>query len=131
MITRPEYIYDDNNNIIGAVNGDFELENCKYNFENKKIICDFQDKIKHQLILDVKIKNDCEINMNTTFKTADLYAPSFDSKKLNKTHFVAYYEREKDKIVNFSIEAKKFVFLTNENCKFIVNIKHATIRKAK
>ncbi|ORY74493.1 hypothetical protein LY90DRAFT_699333 [Neocallimastix californiae] len=134
MITRPEYLYDENNKIIGAVNGDIELENCKYNFNDKKVTCDFEDKGKYQLIVDVKVKgkNECVINKNTTFKSVDLYGTDFENpKKLVKTNFIAYFDRKDNKIVDFSIEAKQFVIVTNKKCKLTVSIKRAVLRKNK
>ncbi|KAG4105879.1 hypothetical protein H8356DRAFT_538106 [Neocallimastix lanati (nom. inval.)] len=134
MVTRPEYSYDKSDGSINAVNFDIPLKNCKYNFNDMKVTCDLKDKKKYQFIVDVKVKgkNECTINKNTTFKSVDLYGSYFeDPKKLVKTNFIASYDRKDNKIVDFSIDAKQFVFVTNKKCKLTTSIKRAVIRQNK
>eukprot|EP00833_Pecoramyces_ruminatium_P002638 jgi/Orpsp1_1/1176670/evm.model.c7180000058536.1 len=115
MVTSPEFIYDDDNRVIGAVNGDRELENCVYKVNKNKIYCSFQDREKYNFIVDVKVDDSCKISNETTFKKVDLCNNDSDE-PISKTNFIAYYEKEDGKLKTLNLTAKLFKILTSDDC---------------
>lgn len=133
MATKPEYTYDNNGKIVGAVNGDRELRNCRLNIKKNKIYCDYEDDEKFLITFDVEITTigNKNIDESTIIKSVNLYSINSENKD-NKTNFIIYYEKNKDKkITKFDITANRFEFLTNDECKYIANITNSSMDKIK
>ncbi|KAG4108108.1 hypothetical protein H8356DRAFT_1620559 [Neocallimastix lanati (nom. inval.)] len=129
MATKPDYIYNNEGKIIGMVNGDRPLKNCKYNIKENKIICDYEDDEKYIITFNVKINDGCNIDESTIFKSVNLYGINFE-KKYSKTNFIIYYEKDNNKkITHFEVTAKYFEFLTKDGCKINALITNSTMNK--
>jgi len=128
MITTKEKV-NSSNGAVSYVNKDIELKNCVYDINLKKIKCEFKNNNEtYHFVASGKIENSCNLTNNTTFSYLDLYSVDLDN-KVEQTNYVAYFEKTQCGMINIiNYVPKRFQFLTNDNCQFVILANSAFLR---
>ncbi|ORX66976.1 hypothetical protein BCR32DRAFT_330263 [Anaeromyces robustus] len=148
-VTSPGKIYE-NNELIGAVNNDYPIDECIYNVSDNTVTCqymgydsdivngkvqNYNNKYTLTYTVELKDKNKCLSKSNTKIDKITTYTYNKEEKKYNETEYVAYYDFENNKIVGYTNTLKKIDVTTKNKCTFTLTIKKSklkvVIKKAK